>query len=48
MTEDTAFIYSYCAPENEEVQRIRKKYLPPQETKFDELKRLDRDVQRAG
>lgn len=42
------FIYSYSAPENKEVQEIRKKYLPKQESKFEELKRLDRDVQKAG
>lgn len=42
------FIYSYSAPTNKEVQEIRKKYLPKAESKFEELKRLDRDVQATG
>ena len=42
------FIYSYSASTNREVQEIRKKYLPKEESKFEELKRLDRDVQLAG
>ena len=46
--EDKIFRYNYSAPDNKEVQEIRKKYLPKQENKFDELKRLDRDVQWAG
>lgn len=42
------FTYSYSAPTNKEVQEIRKKYLPKTESKFEELKRLDHDVQAAG
>lgn len=42
------FTYTYSAPENQEVLMIRKKYLPREESKFDELKRLDRAVQSAG
>lgn len=42
------FTYHYSAPENKEVQEIRKKYLPKQESKFEQLKRLDHNVQVAG
>ena len=48
MNQDTTFIYRYSAKENTEVQEIRKKYLPREESKFEELKRLDYTVQTAG
>ena len=48
MEKDTTFIYSYSAKENKEVQEIRKKYLPQEESKLDELKRLDSAVQTSG
>lgn len=48
MNENVIFTYKYSAPENKEVQEIRKKYLPKQESKIEELKRLDHDVQLAG
>ena len=48
MNQDTTFIYRYSAKENTEVQEIRKKYLPREESKFEELKRLDDVVQNSG
>lgn len=42
------FSYKYSAKENEEIQEIRKKYLPKSESKLDEVKRLDAQVQNAG
>lgn len=36
------FTYTYSARQQEEVQRIRKKYLPPEEDKMEQLRRLDR------
>ena len=45
---ENAFSYTYSAPENQEVLNIRKKYLPQEETKLEELKRLDRAVQNSG
>ena len=45
--EDT-FHYKYSAPENKEIQEIRQKYLPKSESKLDELKRLDAQVQNSG
>lgn len=48
MNQDTTFIYRYSAKENKEVQEIRQKYLPREESKFEELKRLDYMVQNSG
>ena len=45
---ENAFNYTYSAQENQEVLNIRKKYLPREENKLDELKRLDRQVQSSG
>lgn len=47
MQKDT-FFYKYSANENEEVMAIRKKYLPREESKLEELKRLDQTVQASG
>ena len=47
MNENT-FSYTYSAPEHQEVLSIRKKYLPREETKLEELKRLDHLVQNSG
>ena len=48
MTNENSFHYTYSAPENQEVLNIRKKYLPREETKMEELIRLDRKVQSSG
>ena len=48
MTNENSFHYTYSAPENQEVLNIRKKYLPKEETKMEELIRLDRKVQSSG
>ena len=48
MNQDTTFIYNYSAKENKEIQDIRSKYLPPEESKLEELKRLDYTVQNSG
>ena len=45
---ENAFSYTYSATCDQEVQNIRKKYLPKEETKLEELKRLDRLVQNSG
>jgi len=36
------FTYTYCARQKEEVENIRKKYLPQQENKLEQLRRLHR------
>ena len=48
MDQNTGFTYRYSAKEQKEVQEIRKKYLPRSESKLDELRRLDRAVEKSG
>lgn len=48
MSNENSFQYTYSAPENQEVLKIRKKYLPREETKMEELMRLDHLVQNSG
>ena len=48
IVENQIFSYTYSASVNKEVQEIRKKYIPKEESKLDILKRLDRQVQNAG
>lgn len=50
MTErsDMTYQYTYSASVNKEVEDIRKKYMPHEENKMEELKRLDNKVQHAG
>ena len=48
MSNENTFHYTYSAPENQEVLNIRKKYLPQEETKLEELMRLDHQVQSSG
>ena len=43
-----AFEYTYSAPEQEEVRRIREKYLPKEEDKMEQLRRLDRSAAAKG
>ena len=45
---ENTFSYTYSAKENQEVLEIRKKYLPREESKLEELKRLDAQVQSSG
>lgn len=48
MNQNATFIYTYSAKENKEIQEIRNKYLPKEESKLEELKRLDSIVQNSG
>ena len=48
MNSENIFRYSYSAKQNAEVQAIRSKYLPREESKLEELKRLDYEVSSAG
>ena len=48
MNQENTFSYKYSAVENKEIQEIRKRYLPQSESKLEELKRLDMQVQNAG
>ncbi len=48
MENNGAFNYQYSAANNREIENIRKKYLPQEESKMDRLKKLDNQVQTAG
>ena len=48
MTEKEVFEYTYSAPQQSEVQKIREKYLPKEVTKLDQLRALDAGVTRRG
>lgn len=43
-----AFEYTYSATQQEEIEAIRKKYLPKEEDKMELLRKLDRDVTKPG
>lgn len=47
-TEQEAFHYRYSAKEQEEIRQIRDKYLPGEETKMEQLRRLDESAVRPG
>lgn len=42
------FSYTYSANQQEEVKRIRQKYVPNEESKMDTLRKLDKSVDRPG
>lgn len=42
------FSYTYSAKQQEEIERIRKKYVAPEEDKMEQLRRLDRSVTQKG
>ena len=46
--ENKSFTYNYSAARNKEVESIRRKYMPREESKLETLKRLDGKVQNAG
>ena len=46
--ENKPFTYNYSAVRNKEVESIRRKYMPREESKLEKLKRLDYRVQMAG
>lgn len=42
------FEYTYSAKQQEEIQKIRKKYLPQEEDKMEQLRRLDQSANKKG
>ena len=44
----TDFSYTYSAKQNREIEQIRKKYLPPEENRLEQLHRLDKRAERPG
>ena len=47
---ENKFEYTYSAPENAEIEKIRKKYAPQTsaESKLEQIKKLDSSVERKG
>ena len=43
-----AFNYTYSAKQQEEIQSIRNKYLPKEQDKMEQLRRLDHDATKKG
>lgn len=43
-----SFQYTYSAPQQDEVKKIREKYLPKEESKMDQLRRLDESSTKKG
>lgn len=48
MNNENTFEYTYSAREREELLKIREKYLPKEENKLDQLRRLDAGVTKKG
>ncbi len=48
MDNNEKFEYTYSAKQQAELENIRKKYLPKEETKMDKLRRLDKSVTGLG
>lgn len=46
--DNRSFTYTYSASQREELERIRQKYLPPEEDKLAKLRRLDKSALRKG
>ena len=48
MAEKETFEYTYSAPQQDEIKKIREKYLPKEMTKMDQLRALDEGVTKRG
>lgn len=48
MADKETFQYTYSAPDQSEVKKIREKYLPKEMTKMDQLRALDANVTKRG
>ena len=46
--QENAFTYSYSAKQQAEVEAIKNKYMPKQEDKMEQLRRLDKSVELPG
>lgn len=45
---NNTFEYTYSAPQNDEVMKIRERYLPKEESKMEKLRSLDESVTKKG
>lgn len=45
---ENVFEYTYSAKNQKEIEKIRKKYLPCEEDKFEQIKKLDKSAEQPG
>ncbi|MFV0353104.1 MAG: hypothetical protein ACK5JF_12485 [Oscillospiraceae bacterium] len=45
---ENSFTYTYSAAQQAEIKKIRQKYMPPEENKLEQLRRLDKSAQNRG
>ena len=45
---DNKFEYTYSAAQQSEIEKIRSKYITKEETKLEQLRRLDKSVEKPG
>lgn len=48
MENKESFSYTYSAKDREEIKRIREKYVPKEQDKMEQLRRLDRSASKKG
>ena len=48
LNEKEPFEYTYSAKQQEEIEKIRSKYLPKQESKMEQLRKLDQQAEKPG
>lgn len=48
MENKETFEYTYSAKDQEEIERIKRKYMPKEEDKMELLRKMDRDVTKPG
>ena len=46
--EKETFSYTYSSAQQQELKKIRERYLPPQQNKLDQIRRLDNRASRPG
>lgn len=46
--ETDSFVYNYSAKQQDQVKRIKEKYIPKEENKYEQLRRLDKKADRKG
>ena len=46
--EENAFHYTYSAPQQEEIRKIREKYLPREVSPMERLRKMDQDCTKKG
>lgn len=48
MEQKNTFEYSYSSKKQEEIEKIRNKYMVQEENRLDQLRKMDREVERPG